>query len=76
VIHSLPYRDDRPGRHSRCFPVLILSAFSCFTLTPAARAQKADPLFSTVPFDQWVAQGDHVDIPWKTKIYRALLDDE
>ena len=34
-----------------------------------------DPIFSTVPFDQWVAQGDHVDIPWRVKLSTPQLDD-
>jgi hypothetical protein len=72
------------GRHP-CRPstrrALSVTAF-CLTLAFAAFGQtdpkkdpSKDPIFSTVPFDRWVAQGDHVDIPWKVKNSPPQLDD-
>src|ERR1022692_2230689 len=50
------------------FSLLLASAWSAQT------DNTKDPVFSTVPFDQWVAQGDHVDIPWKVKVSTPQLD--
>ena len=72
------------GRHP-CLPSIwrnLSLILFCLSLSCTALAQtdpKTDPskdaIFSTVPFDQWVAQGDHVDIPWKVKISTPQLDD-
>src|ERR1035441_9452133 len=50
------------------FSLLLASAWS------AQRDNTKDPVFSTAPCDQWVAQGDHVDIPWKVKVSTPQLD--
>ena len=72
----MPRRGDWSGQHLCCFLTLTLSTLFSVLLTPAVRAQKADPLFSTVPFGQWVAQGHHADIPWKVKIRPTELGND
>ena len=32
-----------------------------------------DPLFETVPFQQWLAEGPHQQLPWKVKIWPERL---
>jgi hypothetical protein len=59
------------ARHRLRLPAAILLPF----LLTAQTDNGKDPVFSTVPFDQWVAQGDHVDIPWRVKISPPQLDE-
>jgi hypothetical protein len=43
----------------------VVLAF-CLTLSIPSRAQNfLDPIFSTVPFDRWLAASDHIQIPFK-----------
>jgi hypothetical protein len=69
---QLPHSGDSLRKRRRFFATLVLAA--PFVVAQTADTGK-DPVFATVPFDQWAAQGDHVDIPWKVKIQPAELDD-
>ncbi len=51
--------------------LLLLSATAAF---PAVVQRGAlDPTFDTVPFDQWLAEGDRAQIPWSPRVYPARL---
>ncbi len=54
----------------------ILFSLLLSSLISAQSNDDKDPVFSTVPFDRWVAQGDHVDIPWKVKISPPQLSEQ
>jgi hypothetical protein len=43
-------------------------------LFPAAAQNTPDPVLGTVPFERWMAAGDHTQIPWKMVISPAVLD--
>jgi hypothetical protein len=64
------------ARPRRCLPAAILLSLLLTLAISAQTDNGKDPVFSTVPFDEWVAQGDHVDIPWKMKISAAQLDEQ
>jgi hypothetical protein len=49
-----------------CF--LILSA-----VAQAQAPSTGDPAFATVPFDRWIAAGDHAQIPWKVQVAAPVL---
>jgi hypothetical protein len=56
------------------FLLLLLMVF--FTILGGARSaapSTGDPFFATVPFDRWVAAGDHAQIPWEVQVAPPVL---
>ena len=54
-------------------PFFLFFPFLLF-LFPAAAQETPDPVLGTVPFERWMATGDHTQIPWKMVITPAVLD--
>ena len=62
---------QRTARLLRALSFLMLTAA---ILAPApSQAQEKDPAFARIPFDQWVAQGNHEDFPWKVNTHSPEL---
>jgi hypothetical protein len=74
-----PHSGDWVGKQE--FPTRFLRSCCLFLVSAAiapffAQAQVKDPVFAQVPFDQWVSQGNHTDLPWKVKIQGPELSNE
>jgi hypothetical protein len=63
------------GDHGKRYALLPVTLSASFVFAQTADNSK-DPVFSTVPFDRWIAQGDHTDVPWKVQIRSPELDDD
>jgi len=55
-------------------PFLSFLAASLFLAAGTAAQDTPDPVLGTVPFERWMAAGDHAQIPWKMTISPAVLD--
>src|SRR5579863_6904005 len=51
-----------PVRRFTSFPLIAFAAFA-----PAARAQ-TDPVFSQIPFDRWLSEGDQSHMRWNVRM--------
>ncbi|SRR5579871_223553 len=59
--------------HRPVWLAAILMALPVCAQAPPGDAR--DAIFSTIPFDQWEAQGDRAEVPWRTKISSPVLDE-
>src|SRR5882724_11061737 len=59
-----------------CWKVLVL-VFLCFSAVDATLAQTPEPsiesVFAGVPFDKWLAEGPHQQVPWEVRISARFL---
>ena len=67
-------RDQRPPKWLHCqrLFLLLLSVFGA-AAPLSAQVVSADPAFSEVPFEKWLAEGPHEDFPWKVHVSSAGL---
>ncbi len=54
--------------------IILLLLLGAATAFPAVvQRGSLDPAFDTIPFDQWLADGDRAQIPWSARVYPARL---